>query len=37
MMRRGFVERRLEIVAESGRERGLVAGLNRDGVDHRRP
>ena len=37
MMRRGFVERSLQIVAQRGRKRCFVAGLHRDGIDQRRP
>ena len=36
MMRRGFVERRLQIVAQCGGQRGFVTGLHRDGIDQRR-
>ncbi len=36
MMRRGFVERRFEIVAQRGGQRGLIARLHGDGVDQRR-
>ena len=37
MMRRGFVERRLQIVAQRRGERGFVAGLHLHRIDQRRP
>ena len=36
VMRRGFVQRRLQIVAQRGGQRRFIAGLHRHGVDQRR-